>query len=129
MFAYRVVDAFDVVDGTKIWLKATLANMLLRFVAAFGLLILLCYWLIIYLKNLKPKRLKRLQEQQDERSYWQCDQRRKAIRHKYDPENEWNEASTVPEAYSAEMCALNLEYRDVLKRRNGWSEKDFQNTN
>ena len=102
--------------------------MTLRIVAALGLAILVCYWVVTYLKNVKPRRLKRLLEEQDERDYWESDWRRTAIRLKYDPEREWNEATTLPESYKAEIRALNLEYREMLMRRNGWSAQDFQDS-
>jgi hypothetical protein len=40
----------------------------------------------------------------------------KAIRDKYDPKHEWNEATSLPAAYIQEMDALNAEYRVVMDR-------------
>jgi hypothetical protein len=40
----------------------------------------------------------------------------KAIRRKYDPNNEWNEATSLPYEYQQEMDELNREYRAVMDR-------------
>jgi hypothetical protein len=40
----------------------------------------------------------------------------KAIRDKYDPEHEWNEATSLAAAYIQEMDDLNAEYRVVMDR-------------
>jgi hypothetical protein len=43
-----------------------------------------------------------------------------AIRKKYDPNNEWNEGTSLPLEYLHEMDALNEQYRAVLDR---WHEQ------
>jgi hypothetical protein len=40
----------------------------------------------------------------------------KAIRAKYDPNNEWNEGTSLPSGYTTEMADLNAEYRAVMDR-------------
>jgi hypothetical protein len=40
----------------------------------------------------------------------------KAIRNKYDPKDEWNEGTFLPQEYVQEMADLNDEYRAVMDR-------------
>jgi len=66
-------------------------------------------------------------KEQDERDFWEHCGKRDAIRAKYDPGNEWNEATFLPQEYLDESRKLNLEYQGVLRRRNGWTDSDFDN--
>jgi hypothetical protein len=40
-------------------------------------------------------------------------QKMNELRNKYDPDDEWDETTTVPEEYRKELRALNYEYRDL----------------
>lgn len=66
------------------------------------------------------------QERADEEAYWEFEAAGRAIRAKYDPEGAWNEATVVPDAFLSELHALNLQYRGMLTRRNGWTPADFE---
>ena len=102
---------------------------------AFGTLILVgivisalyfFYWLIAkFPAQRKLQKAERLQEQKDEADFWELQRKGDAIRSKYDPDHVWNEATSLPQEYSNEIQNLNLEYRDMLKRRNGWTDSDF----
>jgi hypothetical protein len=84
------------------------------------------YWLIAkFPTQRKLQKAKRLQEQKDEADFWEHHRKSDAIRAKYDPEHVWNEATSLPQEYLTEIQNLNLEYRDMLKRRNGWTDSDF----
>jgi hypothetical protein len=54
------------------------------------------------------------------RKYWA---KQKAIRAQYDPNAEWNGATTPPDEYKREMRELNRRYAEVL-RRNRWARDD-----
>lgn len=85
-----------------------------------------CYWLVTkFPQRWKKRKAERQQEAEDEGAYWEYRQKHNAIRAKYDPRHEWNEATSVPHDYSKEIRALNLEYRSMLQRRNGWTAADF----
>jgi hypothetical protein len=47
------------------------------------------------------------------REFWE---KHKAIRDKYDPKHEWNDATFLPAEYEREMEELNAEYRAVMDR-------------
>ena len=84
------------------------------------------YWLITQLPaRMKTRRAQRRQEEQDEREYSEYQKKHDAIRTKYDPQNVWNEATSVPKEYEEEIRMLNSEHRDMLQRRNGWTADDF----
>lgn len=84
------------------------------------------YWLVTQLPmRWKKRRAEKRQEEQDEREYWDYQKKHDAIRAKYDPRNEWNEATSVPSKYLEEIRELNLEHREMLQRRNGWTADDF----
>ena len=70
-------------------------------------------------KELESRKLK---ERDDKalRKYWA---KHKAIRAKYDPNGEWNQAPTPPDEYRREMRDLNRRYAEVL-RRNNWARDD-----
>jgi uncharacterized protein HemX len=74
------------------------------------------------------RRLMHQQEEHDEREFWEHDAKRRAIRAKYDPKNEWNEATSLPADFVRESTELNLQYRQMLQRRNGWTAKDFDDS-
>ncbi len=80
-------------------------------------------WLVIkafqYPAKYKAAREKAKQEKADEDEYWNVYQPAwEAVRHKYDPKKEWNEISTVPQAYRDELREVNRKHRWMLKRRN-----------
>ena len=84
------------------------------------------YWLIAkFPAQRKLQKAKRLQEQKDEADFWELQRKGDVIRAKYDPDHAWNEATSLPEEYLNETRNLNLEYRGVLQRRNGWTDGDF----
>ena len=66
------------------------------------------------------------QEKLDEKEYWEYQAKHRAIRAKYDPSNEWNEATSVPREYLTEIHDLNLQHGSMLQRRNGWTAEDFE---
>ena len=85
-----------------------------------------CYWVVAKLPaQWKRRKVVRQQEEKDEKKYWEYQQKHDAIRANYDPRHEWNEATSVPGEYLQDIRRLNLEYRDVLQRRNGWTADDF----
>ena len=85
-------------------------------------------WLIVvYPPQRKQRKAIRQQNELLDRQFWECQAKRDAIRAKYDPKNEWNEGTlNIPRAYYEEIKKVNLEYRDMLERRNGWTEADFK---
>ena len=84
------------------------------------------YWLVFrFPKWWKQRKALQRQEREDEEAFWERHRKQDAIRKKYDPENKWNEATSVPREYLQEIRELNLEYRDMLQRRNGWTANDF----
>jgi hypothetical protein len=74
-----------------------------------------------------PKAETTITKEQDERDFWEHWRKGDAIRAKYDPGNEWNEATFLPQEYLDEINKLNLEYQGVLRRRNRWTDSDFDN--
>ncbi len=93
----------------------------------FGALVIYgLYWLIaIAPARLKERRARLQQEKSDEDEYWEYKAKSDAIRTKYDPNDEWNEITSVPDEYRKEVRALNLEHANMLIRRNGWTGDDF----
>jgi predicted DNA repair protein MutK len=86
-----------------------------------------CYWSVAKLPGKwKQRNATKRQEEEDEKAFWEHQGRHKAIRSKYDPKHEWNEVTSVPSEYLREVQQLNLEYREMLQRRNGWTAADFQ---
>jgi len=86
-----------------------------------------CYWLVAKLPGkLKKRTAEKRLEQEDENAFWEHQKRHEGIRAKYDPKHEWNEATSLPNEYLKELRQLNLKYREMLQRRNGWTAKDFQ---
>lgn len=84
------------------------------------------YWLAVqFPARWKKRRAERQQEERDEKEYWDYEIKHNAIRAKYDPRHEWNEATSVPSEYIEEIRRLNFEYRGMLQRRNGWTAEDF----
>ena len=84
------------------------------------------YWLVTqFPARWKKRRAEKKQEEQDEKEFWEYQQKHDAIRAKYDPRNEWNEATLVPDKYLEETRNLNLKHRGMLQRRNGWTTEDF----
>ncbi len=84
------------------------------------------YWLVTqFPARWKKRRAEKKQEEQDEKEFWEYQQKHDAIRAKYDPRNEWNEATSVPDIYLEEIRNLNLKHRAMLQRRNGWTTEDF----
>lgn len=61
----------------------------------------------------------RAQKKHDQLLWREYDAEHKAIRRKYDPKNEWNEATSTPREYREEIDELNHTYHDMLKRRFG----------
>ena len=64
-------------------------------------------------------RPRRRQQKKDQEEYWEYAKKREAIDRKYDPNKEWNEATTVPPEYRMEVYQLRLRYRAMLNRRSG----------
>lgn len=84
------------------------------------------YWLIArYPSYRKEQRALREQHEADEREYWEHHKQHEAIRKKYDPRGEWNEATSLPLEYLEEIRAVNLAHGGMLQRRNGWTDRDF----
>ena len=72
-----------------------------------------------WLERRRKEKARREQKKIDEplrREFWIKHQ---AIRDKYDPKHEWNEATSTPAEYEREMAELNDEYSDVLERHYG----------
>lgn len=84
-----------------------------------------CYWLTQVPARWKKHRAETRQQELDEREFWDYQKKHDAIRAKYDPRQEWDEATSVPRAYLEEIRGLNLEHRGMLQRRNGWTATDF----
>ena len=85
------------------------------------------YWLVTqFPARWKKRGAERRQEEQDENEFWDYQKKHDAIRAKYDPRLEWNEATSVPSEYLEEIRRLNVEHRDMLQRRNGWTTEDFR---
>ena len=121
---------------TNYLLAAILAVLLLQFqpefvktavlLAVVGGAVYGCYWMVRRLPaKLKQARQQRRQEEHDEREFWEHKAKQDALRAKYDPKGVWNEATSVPSEYLAEVRQLNLRYRTMLQRRNGWTASDF----
>lgn len=121
---------------TNTLLLAILVVLLLKFfpgevaslagVGLVGLAIFSSYWLVTQYPSWRRKRkVEHDQAEQDERDFWEWQKRHSAIRAKFDPKNQWNEATTLPAEYRSEIRDLNTQYRGMLKRRNGWSARDF----
>lgn len=91
-----------------------------------ALMLYCCYWLVAKLRAQWTKRgAEKQQEQKDEAEFWEYQRKHNAIRVKYDPEHEWNEATSVPKEYLNEIRSLIIEHREMLQRRNGWTANDF----
>jgi hypothetical protein len=71
-----------------------------------------------------PQLAVRSQREADEREYWEFRRASDALRKKYDPNDEWNEATTTPPEYQSEHRALLLAHEGMLRRRNGWTDVD-----
>jgi len=85
------------------------------------------YWLVVeFPEKRRRQKAANRQEEQDNIEFFEYQRRHDAIRNRYDPKNGWDEASTLPEEYIAEIRSLNLEYASVLRRRNGWTSEDFE---
>ncbi len=85
-----------------------------------------CYWIIArYPEHRRKQRALVKQHEEDEKEYWEYRKKHDAVREKYDPRHEWNEATRVPQEYLKEIRSLNLSYEGMLRRRNGWTDQDF----
>lgn len=73
-----------------------------------------------------PQLAVRNQREADEKEYWEYRNAADAIRKKYDPRHEWNEAAQVPEEYATELHDLNVAHEAMLRRRNGRTDDDFR---
>jgi hypothetical protein len=69
------------------------------------------WWRLRKIERVKEKQLKADAPLRDE--FWA---KHRAIRDKYDPKHEWNEATSLPLEYQKEMDDLNAEYRAVMDR-------------
>jgi hypothetical protein len=65
------------------------------------------------------------EEQKYEDAFMHYQEQHRAIRLKYDAEQIWNEATSVPKEYLEEIRSLNFKNRDMLIKRNGWTQSDF----
>jgi len=126
------------VSLTNLLLAIILAILIRQFYPAFGDMVVVvvvaasalygCYWLVArYPKQRKKQRALRMQEQTDEKQFWQWWKEHEALRAKYDPRHEWDEATMLPEDYLKEIRKLNLAHQDMLCRRNGWTYSDLYN--
>jgi hypothetical protein len=80
------------------------------------------YWLIVrFPDEHKRRKAQRAQEAQDEAEFWKWRSEHGAIRAKYDPENKWNEATSLPREYEEELWQSNLKHQAMLQRRNGYT--------
>jgi type VI protein secretion system component VasK len=78
------------------------------------------WWLIFsYPERRRRNKARAAQEAADEAQYREFQQQHKAIRRKFGPEHQWNEATSLPREYTEEMDALNAKYALVLARRLG----------
>lgn len=85
------------------------------------------YWLIARFPAVwRQNRQRRAQEIADHKEYWEYEAERRQIRAKYDPGNQWNEATSVPREYLDEIRRLNQNHRWMLMRRNDWKAEDFE---
>ena len=73
-----------------------------------------------------PQPAIRSQREADEREYWEYRQGHDAIRKKYDPRSEWDEATPLPEEYVKEIRDHNIAHAGMLRRRNAWTDADFR---
>lgn len=95
-------------------------------VGVFGLVAYSAYWLLAkFPAQWKKRRAEKVQRESDEKEFWEYRKVHDAIRAKYDPRNEWNEATSVPREYLEEIRELNLAHCYMLQRRNGWTIEDF----
>ena len=119
--ALRVIILFILVKQFYLDTAETLAA-----VSIVGFVLYAGYWLVTQFPTWwKKRRAKKRQEEQDERELWDYQKKHDAIRAKYDPRNEWNEATSVPAQYLDEIRKLNLDHRGMLQHRNGWTADDF----
>jgi hypothetical protein len=79
-----------------------------------------------YLAQRKKESEELAREVADDKEYWKYESEQEAIGLKYDPKKEWNEATLLPKQYLVDIRELNLRYRALLKRRNGWTDRDFE---
>jgi hypothetical protein len=91
----------------------------------FGLSVL-SYLFFVLPDQWKQHRAEKQQRERDEKEYWEYAAKSDALRKKFDPKNEWNEATSVPRAYREELRELHLQYRGMLMRRNDWKDEDFE---
>jgi hypothetical protein len=85
-----------------------------------------CIWFVTQFPTWRRRRkADKHQAEQDERDFWEWSSKHDAIRAKFDPQDQWNEATQLPHEYRDEVRQLNLQYRAMLQRRNGWSTNDF----
>ena len=90
------------------------------------LLVLGGYWLAFeFPGEFKKHRARKKQELQDEKDFQEYDKQFTDIRTKYDPEDRWDETTSVPDKYIEEIRKLNFKYSGMLRRRNGWTTEDF----
>ena len=84
------------------------------------------YWLVaVFPAQWIKRKAEKQQEQKDEAEFWEYKKKHNAVLAKYDPEDLWHEATSIPQEYIDEIKNLNLEHRGMLQRRNGWSVNDF----
>jgi hypothetical protein len=94
---------------------------LLIFVGAMWLI----SWAFRFPAKFKGDRAKAKQEKADNDEFFNIYiPARDAIRKKYDPNHEWNEATTVPQACQNEQRELRLKHRWMLQRRNNYKFDD-----
>ncbi len=96
------------------------------FVIAAVIVLIYAIWFAVFRlpAQLKAKRVAHAQLDADDKLFWECHAKRKAIDLRYDPEMKWGEATQVPESYKKEIRALNRAYKDMWKRRNGYDDLD-----
>src|SRR5438105_13039439 len=89
------------------------------------------YWLL-WLIAVYPDR-RRVKKEMRKRAifHYEVEQQfkaeQKAIRDRYDPKGEWNEATSIPVAYREELQQLNLKYKETLDYRE--SPNAYNNAN
>jgi hypothetical protein len=83
-------------------------------------IVLALYWWLengpAWWRKYKAERQKKKQLIDDKPARDEFWAKHSAIRKRYDPNNEWNEATRLPPEYKREMAELNERYRDVMDR-------------
>ena len=99
---------------------------MLTVIAVVALAVYCCYWLTKLPAKWRKHRAQTKQEEADEKEFWESQKELDAIRARFDPKHEWNEATTLPSEYRNEVRKVNSRHREMLYRRNGYTAKDLE---